>query len=617
MKALKNISDVTNRDIVQLKKTSLGRGGKFVFLIVWLLAAGSAFLFHPHIQTIENVGIKLLMSLLGIVIWPTWLVAGSLWEQVKIGTVSIYEDQFFYIFYGGSVLTPLLIFGVRQYWLRLPASPKKADEYRMEKHRLSMGRLNEKEALREYQIASSSGFPMLSLESEPKSRSKKVIGLKELKAHSAIIAPTGAGKGMHLTELLLSIPHAMVVIDPKGEQLARTGGYRSQIGPVFTLPGNGVDLSRYYDFTNRDDVAELHYHMLEPWRDNQPVFADKTKSLFSAVGIFAEKHGLNPLHVLLSLAESDPSTSLNAIHSVAPDMVMAFTNGKKPEEMDRMSGSSWGTLATRMYQYWQHAGTITNADEWAIPNDWAEKKGTIYITYSFDQLKGAGGVVSAIIAGLMRQQVKNDLKIPMTVAIDELIAVGIGNIDTYLATVRSYGISIVTYIQNYAQLEQNYGKRAGTILANSAYKVWYRPNEMQTAAMVESIYGTELKPSYSHSRTLQKERMEVDMGKRSRSVSQNLTVVPALAKGAIKSLNDEEVIAEIGNRVIKGYRLWPVPRLGELAEYQPPMLIQGSEQVEPIKWEKYITTQHKFSEVKPVNATGRVQTQNKKRRYLG
>ncbi|MEM9773394.1 MAG: type IV secretory system conjugative DNA transfer family protein [Chloroflexota bacterium] len=588
MKNLKQISDVTNKDVVMLKKKPARRSVKITLLVVWFVAAAAAYLWHPHIQTLESQVLKLCFSALGILIWATWPVGQIFWEQVQIGSLAIYEDQFMYLFYGGSALVPMLFFLIRWYWLRLPASPKRADEYRIEKHRLKMGRMTPAEALRDYRQAAGSGFPLVSLEADPDKRGDKVIGLPELKAHCAILAPTGAGKGMNFTDVICSTRHAMVVIDPKGEQLARTGGYRAQMGPVYTLPGHGIDLSRYYDFSNRDDVTELHYHMMTPWKDSQTVFADKTKALFSAVGIFAKVHGLNPIYVLLSLAESDPSVSLNALYEVAPDLVMAFTNGKKPEEMDRMAGSSWGTFATRLYQYWQHVDTITRSGAWSIPDDWVEQKGTIYITYPFDALKGAGGVVSAVLAGLMRQRIRTDARIPMTVGIDELIAVGIGNIDTYLATVRSYGVSILTYIQDYAQLEQNYGKRADTILANSAYKLWYRPNEMRTAAMIERIYGTELKPSYSHSRTLQKERMEVDMGKRSRSVSQNLSVVPALSEGAVKSMGDDEVIAEIGNRVVRGYRLWPVPRFDELQKYPQPIILRASDTPESLEWRKYL-----------------------------
>lgn len=588
IKSLKNISDVTNRDVVSLKRKTVSQRVKITWFVIWSVAAVTAYLWHPHIQTIENSTFKFLFSLLGIMIWPTWPIGRFFWEQVQIGSLAIYEDQFMYLFYGGSALIPVIVWTVRWYWLRLPASPKRADEYRIEQHRLRMGRLTPREAMSEFGQPVGAGFPMISLEADSQKRDRKIIGLPELKAHSAVIAPTGGGKGMHLTELICATPHAMIVIDPKGEQLARTGGYRAQIGPVYTLPGNGIDLARYYDFSNRDDVSEIHYHMMTPWKDNQTVFADKTKALFSAVGIFAKEHGLNPLHVLLSLAESDPSVSLNVLHAVAPDLVMAFTNGKEPEKMDRMSGSSWGTFSTRMYQYWQHAEMITNSDRWSVPDDWVERKGTIYITYPFDALKGVGGVISAVIAGLMRQRIRTDARTPMTVAVDELIAVGIGNIDTYLATVRSYGISIVSYIQDYAQLEQNYGKRADTILANSAYKIWYRPNEMRTAGMIERIYGTELRPSYSHSRTLQKDRMEVDMGKRSRSVSQNLSEVPALPEGAVKSLANDEVVAEIENRVVRGYRLWPVPRLKMLEQYPPPSTLVPNGAPTPINWGQYL-----------------------------
>jgi type IV secretion system protein VirD4 len=588
IKNTKEIPGVTNRDIASLKKKWFGRKTKVFFWLLFSFSGVMAYLFHPHIQTIESLYLKAGLSVLSLFIWPLWWMSASFWEQIQIGSTSVSEERFFYLFYGTAALTPVFIYLIRRYWGARVVSTQRADEYRIESHRRGMGRLNEKEALADFEMKNGVGLPLISLSPEPEKRNKKVIGLEVPNSHTVIISPTGGGKGMHLTELILATPGGMVVIDPKGEQFARTGGYRSQIGPVYTLPGNGIDLSKYFDFGSRDDIAELHFHMMKPWKDNQPIFADKTKSLFSAVGVFAKKHNLNPLFVLLSLAESDPSVSLKALAEAAPDLIAAFTNGREPGEMDRMAASSWGTFSTRLYSYWEHAHTITESGPFSIPEDWVEQKATIYVTYSFDQLKGSGGVISAVLAGLMRKRISMDARIPMVLAIDELIAVGVGNIDTYLATVRSYGISLVLYVQDYAQLVENYGDRAASILANCANKVWYPPNEMATAEMIEKLFGTELRPSYTHSRSLEKERMEVDMGKKQRSLSQRLETFPALAANEIQTLPDDEVICQVGSKVLKGYRMWPVPRLGEIGRLQQPAKITSSKKQGSINWDLYV-----------------------------
>ena len=589
-KAQKEIPGVTNRDLFALRKEKWGKKPRIMFLFLWFVSTGSAYFYHPHLQTIEAAGLKLALSFLGIFTWPLWIFAAPFWERVQVGATSIQEDSFFNLYYGSAVLVPIVIWLFWQYRLSRPVTKRRSDEFKIESHRVAVGRLTPAEALAQFELKDGIGMPLISLAPEPENRAKKMLGLNPPNSHTGIFAPTGAGKGMHLTEMILATPSAMVIIDPKGEQLARTGGYRAKLGPVYTLPGNGIDLSRYYDFEDRDDVAELHLHMMKPWQDSQPIFADKVKSLFSAVGIFAKKYSLNPMEVLLSLAESDPSVSLKALSEVAPDLVAAFSNGSEPGHMDRMAASSWGTFTTRLYNYWQHVETITEEGPLSIPDDWVEQKATIYITYRFDQLKGVNGVISAVLAGLMRDRIKKDSKVPMMVAVDELAAVGLGNVDNYLATVRSYGISLVLYIQDYAQLVENYGDRASSIVANCANKVWYPAQDPNTAKMMEEVYGTELKSSYTHSKSLQRERLELDMGKKESSLSQRLEIVPALRADEITSLPADDVICQMGGKVIRGYRLWPVPKFNELEKYLKPPMIKSNGKSQPaIDWREFVT----------------------------
>ena len=97
--------------------------------------------------------------------------------------------------------------------------------------------------------------------------------------------------------------------------------------------------------------------------------------------------------------------------------------GMSRDEMDKFAASSWGSLGVRMFDYqaklahdyngWNHVWSCTTRIG-------RSQKGTIYITYPFDELKGVGGVVSAIVAALMRYQKMHDRRDKMIVAVDEL-----------------------------------------------------------------------------------------------------------------------------------------------------------------------------------------------------
>src|SRR5690606_19455539 len=99
-----------------------------------------------------------------------------------------------------------------------------------------------------------------------------------------------------------------------------------------------------------------------PWQDREKVFAEKSLSLFTAVALYAEAKGLDPIRVLLDLAESDPVQALAALERVpaARRHVRVFTNGAPPGgfQDDRFATSAFGTFTTRLAPYQKHVDTI-------------------------------------------------------------------------------------------------------------------------------------------------------------------------------------------------------------------------------------------------------------------
>jgi len=350
-------------------------------------------------------------------------------------------------------------------------------------------------------------------------KGKKVrVGLQmEAESHIFSIAPTGRGKSLHLTDVLLSYPGAALVVDPKGEMLQRTAGVRSAWGPIYRFPGHELCLADYYDrLLDRDSAAELHYHLLRPWQDRERVFAEKSLSLFTAVALFAEAMGLDPVRVLLDLAESDPVQALAALERVpaARRHVRVFTNGAPPGgfQDDRFATSAFGTFTTRLAAYQKHVNAIAppRADRRLLDPDWIHQRGTIYLTYDLPSMKGAGGVIAAIIAGIVRRHLRQQARRGpggkpgardrVLIAVDELAHVGLGNLDTYLSTVRSAGIMFLLYVQSLEQLDDVYG-RNGTekIVGNCDHQLWYTPNTPRTGERLSELYGKTFRPMPTHS----------------------------------------------------------------------------------------------------------------------
>ena len=383
----------------------------------------------------------------------------------------------------------------------------------LEKFARSQGRMKDKEVAQTLTIQR--GVPYATVNEDKaraeRSRSKPVkVGLDYAtgEGHVLVSGPTRSGKGLHLTDTLLTWPGPALVVDPKGEQFERTAGFRSQFGPIYRLPGYQVNLAAYYrQLLDRDDIAELHTHLMRPWESRETIFAEKAMSLFTAAGLYARAKELDPIRVLLDLAESDIGEALTGLETVAAAKrhVRVFTNGAKPDAYreDKFVTSAFGNFTTRLATYQKHVDTIAPPDgnsHLVIDPDWVRQNGTVYITYSLQDLKGVGGVVAAAIAAMLRRQMQQRTKERLLVAIDELPAVGLRNIADYLATCGGYGITLLLYVQSLSQLKELYGSD-GTraILSNCAHQVWYPPTEYETAELMSRLYGMTLKANPVHS----------------------------------------------------------------------------------------------------------------------
>jgi hypothetical protein len=369
----------------------------------------------------------------------------------------------------------------------------------------SQGRLKEEDV--GSRLAIERGVPY-ALVGEGKKQKKVGLAYAAGEGHLLVSGPTRSGKGLHLTDTLLTWPGPALVVDPKGEQLARTAAWRGRLGPIYCLPGHQVNLAAYYrQLLDRDDVAELHTHLMRPWASRESIFADKALSLFMAAGLYARARKLDPLRVLLDLAESDPEEALAGLEQVpaAKRHVRVFTNGAKPNAYrdDKFVTSAFGNFTTRLATYQKHVDTITPPDRnsrLVVDPAWARQNGTVFITYSLQDLQGVGGVVAAVIAAMLRYQMQRPGKERVLVAIDELPAVGLRNIADYLATCGGYGITLLLYVQSMAQLKGLYGVAGtGAILSNCAHQVWYPPTEHDTAETMSRLYGMTLRANPAHS----------------------------------------------------------------------------------------------------------------------
>ncbi len=516
-----------------------------VFSAIWLAGAIHAPSTVAGLARVEGL-FRLLMSL-GMggfsFLWRIMKAAGIIQETA---------DKPNLLWLPLALLVPGLI-GLFFYILSQPPNPLYGIQKMLEKASRSQGRVLTDDI--KEKLAITKGIPLTEID-DGKSGAKRgqtdkiLIGLDYDRAegHVMVVAPTRAGKGLHLTDTLRHYPGPALIIDPKSEQFERTATLRRKLGPVYRIPGHQVHLSAYYrHLRDRDEAMELHYHLLRPWASSEPIFAEKALSLFTAVGLYAQAKRLNPIRLLLDLAESNPIEALTALRTVeaARRHVDIFTNGAAPDayQDDRFVTSALGNFTTRLAPYQKHIDTVAppnlNRRSLIVPPDWARQKGTIYINYSLNDLRAVGGVVAATIAAIIRYQMQQNQKRKMLVAIDELPAVGLRNIADYLSTCGGYGITMLLYVQSVGQLHSLYGRDdTRAILSNCDHQLWYPAAEMETARFMSEMYGTTLKASPMQSASRSARQQKDKEGKAQTQMTNNQGASWSWREGAALSPNE-------------------------------------------------------------------------------
>ena len=456
-------------------------------------------------------------------------------------------------------------------WLMSPTSPRDVLAFKNEEADSDQGRLKPKaRQLSRYQ--NNLLIPLAI------NRDKKFGVTLANKGHTLVIGPTRSGKGLHLTQTLLNNDRAMVIIDPKGEQWKRTASYRQRNNrPVWMLPGASIDLAKIYNLQDSDDLIEFHRHLLgiQEIRADNRIFAEMSRFIFRACVKYATVHRLNPIRTIFDAVQHDAGAIhvLTELKKVAPADINQFLGGVPPEKYseNRLAVSVWSTLINALLPYQKHLETIAPilGQSRIVPLDYAERKHAIYITYSFGQLSGAGGLIAAILAGLMLLQERRPQPKRLTIAIDELPAIGLYNIEKYLSTMGGYRVYLLLYAQSFTQVEKLYGREtAQSILSNCRWQVWYRPQDMRTAYLMSDLYGTEFRDSPGFTRS-QRGISDWFISQRSESVS--FQQRPALEAAEIRAMPENEVLVQIDGRYrLRAERLWPVPGFPTLQRMSMP-----------------------------------------------
>ncbi|MCE9566238.1 MAG: type IV secretory system conjugative DNA transfer family protein [Planctomycetes bacterium] len=335
--------------------------------------------------------------------------------------------------------------------------------------------------------------------------------------HTAIFAPSGAGKNVSIVEpFLLSTRENCVVIDIKGENAKLTAGYRARtfghkivmVDPckiVTAFPDvfnvlDAIDPDSPESFDQIRAVAEAIVIKEPNARD--PHWSQKAE-IFVAGVIAAVLHICPPDRRSLQEVASilaDKALLGGAIQalrrSTAHDGLLARLGSEMSISSDKELDGILST-ANRSLAFLSTPAVVesTKGTSSFNPSELYASRGiTIYLILPAQYLKSHAGLMRLWVTTLMRSVVSRGVgnPRPVNVILDECAALGhLEAIDDMLTIGRGFGLKITAIFQSMAQLKKVFPEGQDGVLLSNTTQVFFAVNDHQTAEYVSNRLGDE------------------------------------------------------------------------------------------------------------------------------
>lgn len=366
-----------------------------------------------------------------------------------------------------------------------------------ERHRLAHGRLTAAEAAE--RLAGDAPIPLCTV--QPHKGQPVTVGMngQPFGGHLLVVAPPTSGWVDQLVCTLAQWPDAALVVDIGGKLHARTAHFRQKIiGPVYTLPGYKLDLGHYYRFWNEGQARKLHGYLMSPYPPEDRRQIERSVALFMAAGHYAYAHKRNLIHVLLDVATCDMLRALKGLETIpyARLCVRQFTTGQSPQEAihDLDVGQAFGLFARQLQRYQdQYDMFDTEPAVGVIPHNWVQNRGTLYLTHDLALLAEIGGLVTAIVAGLVRHHLSHGSYRRLLLVLDVATASRLTHFSRFLQMVADYGITVMLVAPSWPALRSVAGEgERNVFVGHFSHQLWYPPHDEETAQQMSKLLGSRL-----------------------------------------------------------------------------------------------------------------------------
>lgn len=376
----------------------------------------------------------------------------------------------------------------------------------------------------------------------------------DLRGHCALMAPTGAGKGVchEIPNFLLGgLNHCTTVsIDPSGQNAAVCAEALRNAGlKVLPVNPSGLHVERYPDLATiglnplmqldpakpdrffKDSALLADATIPKGANESQPHFPLSARGLWTWLEMHCRNRDGDKAHLgtcrdMLMEAEhldakGKPVSGLRfyaaeAVASCHPRIAnMAGYYLERSREIDSIKSTC--ATATRFLE-----GEAIRADLTKNGVDLAALSDTptvLFLMLGADDLEFDGPwlriVITCILNALYRRG--NENGVPVLLALSEFAQLGeLEPIRAALGQARKYGVRLFpTVLQDVNQLRQTYGPHgAGTFIANSRYLIAMRPDDDETAEFLSRHAGEHAVPHVSVSNDPQTGQPRINLGTR-------------------------------------------------------------------------------------------------------
>ena len=351
-------------------------------------------------------------------------------------------------------------------------------------------------------------------------------------AHLLTLAPTRAGKGVGtVIPNLLMADRSVIVVDPKGENARIAGAARHAFGQVHVLDPFGVSgqASSSYNPLNRltatspdlgEDATTLADALVmdPPGQVQEAHWNEEAKAILSGLIMFCVTHEDRDRRNLATVREylTLPPDRFRALLELMQDSDAA--HGLIARAANRFLGKADREAASVLSNAQRHthfldspriAGVISRSDFHFA--ELQQRTVSVFLVLPPNRLDAYSRWLRLLISQAL-QDIARHAEAPTVTQngaqgvsaasqrpssptlflLDEFAALGrLEAIERAMGLMAGYGLQLWPILQDMSQLNDLYGKRAGTFVANAGVQQVFGVNDLETAQWLSKMIGQE------------------------------------------------------------------------------------------------------------------------------